>query len=178
MKKLALIAIVIAAIALPTAARAGVNDYSDPEHPLFSDHAGFAHARGGNMTSITVVRKQWLAVGVNYWNKRAGWNVLVFTDDPNPEITADLDPQCRYCALATSSLTHQPSMYDPYESCNVSIAKDSHDEPREIAHELGHCLGLMHQHVSVMNPNCDRTKIKLEYAATDRTLLVNSGYAV
>lgn len=175
-RKLALVSIMVAFLAIPVAARAGLNDYSDPAHPLFSGLAGFAHARNGNRTSIAVVHKPWLEVGMKYWNKMAGWDVLVFTDAPNPEVTAVVSSRCRYCASATSSITHQTSMTDPYEACNVSIAKDSHDAARLVAHELGHCLGLMHQHLSVMNPQCDRTTIKPAYAVTDRTLMVNAGY--
>jgi hypothetical protein len=166
-----------ALLMITTAARAGVNDYGDPDHPLFTERAGFAHARNGNRTPITVVRKQWLAVGVNYWNRMAGWDVLVFSDDPDPEITAVVDQHCRYCALAWSAETHQPGMYDPYERCNVSIAKDGHEERQVIAHELGHCLGLMHIKQSVMSTSVGRDKIKPDWAELDRTLLVNAGYA-
>jgi hypothetical protein len=159
------------------AAHAGLNDYGDPDHPLFSEQAGFAHARNGIRTPITVVHKQWLAPGLNYWNRMAGWDVLVFSDEPNPEITAVVDQHCTSCALAWSATTHQPNMYDPYERCNVSIGQDSRDARRIIAHELGHCLGLMHIHASVMNLRTARDTINPDWADGDHRLLVNAGYA-
>jgi len=143
---------------------------NDPSHPLFSDASGWTSARSGGRVSVAVARKPWLRAGIDYWNSLAGWNLFVFGDDP--QITAHVDQQCRYCALVTDPYAQWSQ---PFVRCNVSVARDGRDEVT-IAHELGHCLGLEHQRSGVMRPQPGGA-IPPRYRAFDQKLLVTAGYS-
>jgi len=170
-RKLVAVAFIVAGL-LATPAAAAHADTT--KTALFGPNGGWAQARNGNRTTIGVVNAPWLKVGMDYWNKLAGWNMLAFSS--TPQITAKVDRTCLYCALATSTTGVVGAWASPFGSCNVSIARDSRRNARLIAHELGHCIGLQHQLTGVMKPSNAAT-LPTSFAAFDQSLMVNAGYA-
>lgn len=140
---------------------------------LFTDQAGFHHARFAR-EPIRVQGPNYLSIGMQYWNARAGWPLFVFAD--SPEVTANYRKDCGFCAFAYSALTHQVAWGDPYERCEVSLVPSARDEVANVAHELGHCLGLRHQTDGVMTAT-GGGRIEPGYKRFDRGLMIEAGYA-
>lgn len=140
--------------------------YADARTALYSEEAGFHHARFDRIP-ITVQRTPGFAKGLEYWNDRAGWDLLVFGEDP--EITTQVNPEnnCRSCAEMPDGCWE--CWKQPYTSCNVDIIPRWRDLPT-VAHELGHCLGLRHQKRGAMG-------FKRVAPNFDRGLLQEAGYA-
>lgn len=124
---------------------------STPVDPL----TGFAHAKHGNRDPVRVQSWEPARPALDWWNERAGWGLLMFSDDP--EIFFDPD----------SSGTLWSSL-PPYESCTIGT-KNAYGY--YIHHELGHCLGPGHeQPCGIMDGE------GLLNPAFDEGLLIQCGY--
>jgi hypothetical protein len=142
---------------------------------LFGRSAGFSGAKAGESIRVLIPPRSAMAAvttATRRWNALAGWRLFVITEGP-AEVqfkSRSSMPSCSVgCALVSPSYTQS------YEGCWFHIGPSVLESTSAVdvaMHELGHCLGFMHQPRGVMSAT-----IATFDRDFDRHLLVRSGYA-
>lgn len=135
---------------------------------LMAPLSGFHHAREEPRTSITVESVEWVKPAVRYWNRRAGWQLFTYSNDPEVKVFKR-NGNCTVCAWI---ITPKNGWTEPYVKCGITVQKSAQRFPAIVAHELGHCLGFRHQPKGVMHRTAEKNK------RFDRRLLKQAGYAL